>query len=887
MYLRLRIFLAFLLILIISSCSTQKNTLLTRTYHQVTARYNTYFNGRESFRSGVRRAEQQFRFDYNKILPVFLYTDPEIARSVAPQMDRAIDKASKVITNKSITAKPKESGGLFGTRDEDFMQQNEYNRWVMESYLLAGKAHFYKHDYIHAARTFLFIIREYNMNPIRHEAKLWLALTYCERGRFNEARLLFEEMLGDFDFPADLKVELYSTIADFHLKQERLDEAILNLEKSLEIARSKERKIRYTYILAQLYERTGNFSNASDYYARVISMNPPYEMVFNARISQAGVFQAGTGETGRLINELERMLRDEKNRDYLDQVYFAMGNLYLRNNDEANAIKHYTHSAGAPGENPTQKPMTYMALADIYFSRPDYINAQAYYDSAVMNMDQGFPDQQIISKKLEVLTELVINIMQFELQDSVQMLAAMSEVERNRVIDDIIASAREEEADARQRELLARQVPQYRTARTAQAARHQAERAGGGDWYFYNPTAVNFGQNEFESLWGERRLEDNWRRSNRQVISFEQFALMDDEDITGDDAEDAVADTRSRDFYLRDIPLTEQAMQESHQKLEEALFSMGVIYREGLQNYERSIEAYEELLKRYPEGQLSLPAMYDLHSVHMLNSDFRAADHYKNLIVERYPGSPYASILTNPNFYSEYEEQIQAAERYYEETFELFRENRFEQVAERALYASVTWPDSPLIPRFEYLRTLTYGPSGNIPLFRDMLSNYIANYPDTEMAENAVQFIAYLDDDYAETIQMAEVPVIQDIYLPDQQGAHYFALIVDNRQDLINRLVFNIVNFNVDHFARLNLNVSSHTFSTNYQLLRVEGLPGVPSALDYLNRFSASEEVFAETERRDFPMFIISHENYDLFMKDKNIVSYRNFFEEQYLNRQN
>ncbi len=887
MYIRMRIFVPLLLVLIISSCSTQKNTLLTRTYHQITARYNTYFNGRESFRSGVRITEQQFRFDYNKILPVFLYTDPAIAQSITPHMDRAIDKASKVITNKSITAKPAQSGSLSGTRDEDFMQQNEYNRWVRESYLLAGKAHFYKHDYLHAARTFQFIISEYSMNQIRHEARVWLARTYSERGRYNEARLLFEEMIGDRDFPADLKVELYSTIADFHLKRERLDEAIVNLEKALEVARRKEKRIRYTYILAQLYERTGNFSKASDYYARVIRMNPPYEMVFNARINQAGVIESGTGETGRMISILERMLRDEKNRNYLDQIYFAMGNLHLRNSDEANAIEHYILSAAAPGDNPTQKPMTYLALADIYFDRPDYIKAQAYYDSAVMNMDQGFANKEEISEKLDMLTELVVNIMQFELQDSVQMLAALSEVERNRVIDDIIASVREDEAHARQRELLARQVPQHRTARTAQAARQQAERASGGEWYFYNPTAVNFGQNEFESLWGDRRLEDNWRRSNRQVISFEDFAEMDEHDITGDETEVAFTDTKSRDFYLRDIPLTEQAMRESHQKLEEALFSMGVIYREGLQNYDLSIEAYEELLRRYPEGQLSLLAMYDLHSVHMISGDFTAADHYKNLIVELYPGSPYASILTNPNYYSEYQEQTQAAERYYEETFELFRENRFEQVAERALYAYATWPESHLIPRFEYLRTLTYGQRDNIPLFREMLSNYIATYPDTEMAENAMQFIAYLDDDYAETVFLADVPVIQEIYLPDQEGEHYFAMIVDNRPDLINRLVFNIVNFNVDHFARLNLNVSSQSFTTNYQLIRVEGLPDVSSALDYLNRFSESEEVFAETARRDFSMFIISLENYDLFMKDRNIASYRSFFEEEYLNGQN
>ncbi len=874
------------IIMVAASCSTQKNTLLTRTYNQVTAKYNAFFNGRESFRTGVRNMERNFRYDYNKVLPVFLYTDPDLARSAAPHMDRAIDKASKVITNKSITVRPEEGRGFMFGRDEDFYQLNEYNKWVRQSYLLAGKAHFHKHDFVSAAQAFMYVIREYALNEERHEARVWLMRTYIESGRFNEARLLFGQIIDDPEFPADLEGELYATVADYHLRLGQPSRAAENLERALEQTRGKDTRVRYNYILAQLYESIGDYSRASEYYARVIGMNPPYEMVFNARLGQAGVVETGSGETGRMINTLERMLRDEKNRDFEDQIYYALGNIYLRDGDEQNAIKHYELSATARGTNPSQKSLTFLALADIYFAHPDYVSAAEYYDSAIINMDRDFPDMEALQAKSAVLNALVDNILIYRLEDSLQLLASMSETERNRKIDDIIAMARQEEADARQRERLAQQTPEYRTARTAQSARYQAERTGGGSWYFYNPSAVTFGQNEFESIWGERRLEDNWRRSNRQTIAPAMMADAGSDPVTDTEEEDEDApEAGSREFYLRDIPLTGEAMMNSHYRLEEALYNMGLIFKDDLRDFERSEEAFLELVSRYPEGYYALPALYDLYNMNMDNNNLSAAHRYEQMIVDGYPGSPYAAILTNPDYFKEYEEKLQAAERYYEETFYLFRDGYFDEVSERTLYASAMWPESDLIPRFEYLRTLSYGSRGNIPMFRDMLTEYISSYPGTEMADNAMQFIAYLDDDYAEAVQFAEVVPETDIYMDDQEGEHYFVVIVDNNQDIINRMVFNIVNFNVDNFARFDLNVSSESFTRNYHILRVEGLPDLPVSMDYFKRFSASEDVYAETGRTDFPLFVISNDNYGIFMKDRNIASYLNFFEDEYLER--
>jgi tetratricopeptide (TPR) repeat protein len=461
----------------------------------------------------------------------------------------------------------------------------------------------------------------------------------------------------------------------------------------------------------------------------------------------------------------------------------------------------------------------------------------------------------------------------------------MTEADRDKKIDEVIARARQDESEAKRRDLLAQQTSQVRSARTSHAARYQAERTGGGSWYFYNPSAVSFGQNEFESLWGKRRLEDNWRRSSRQVISQDQFAFANDTNGPAQEEDEEIIDADSREFYLKDIPLTEHQMAASHQRLQEALYSMAVIYNEEFNDYNHSVEAYGELIRRYPDGTFLLPSWYDLYSINLNRENHQEAEKYKNLIISNFPGSPYASILTNPGYFREYEQQLQEAGQYYEKTFELFREYKYDQIEERVGYAFTRWPGNHLLPRFEYLRVLSYGSQGNIPLFRDMLSAYMNNYPDTEMTADAKQFLAYLDDDYVEVIHAIEIPVVQDIYLKNQEGDHYFVMVVDNRQELINRLVFNFVNFNVDHFARLNLDVTTEPFTTNYRLMRVAGLPDIGSAVEYLNRFNESNEVFAEIESREFPNFVISGENYEIFLKDRNIGSYMNFFEEEYLRR--
>ncbi len=374
--------------LILAYCSVEKNTGSTRFYQGMTAKYNIYFNGYESFKAGLVKISRAYQDDYGELLKVFEYSDPATASLCSSDMERAIQKASKLISLKSITAKPnlKETNDL-SEKDRKFLERKEYNEWVDDSYLLIGKARFYKHEYNEAAAILKYCITDANDPEIQKEATLWLARIYNETGNYSESLRLINGLDITTGFSKYLKSMYFPTLADLFIKQKKYQEAIDPLEKSVTIAAGKRARYRLTYLLAQLYEKTGNSKRASSFYSQVIRLNPPYDVEFNARINIAGVFDVNSGNPQEITRELQRMLNDSKNKDYLDQIYFALGNVAMKEGNEADALKYFRKSATSRSQNQNQKGRSYLALAGYYFKKPDYMKSGTYYDSAMFFLD--------------------------------------------------------------------------------------------------------------------------------------------------------------------------------------------------------------------------------------------------------------------------------------------------------------------------------------------------------------------------------------------------------------------------------------------------------------------------------------------------------------------
>jgi tetratricopeptide (TPR) repeat protein len=879
---RLSVFIALIAFLVASGCSTKKNTVFTRSYHQVTARYNTYFNGRESFRKGLRTIDNQFQYDFTRPLPVFLYSDPDLASSIRSDMDRAIEKASKVITTKSITAKPDIKGSP-SKRQEEFLTRKEYNHWVMESYLLMGKAHFYKQDYPSALRTFLFMLTDYGSHPINYQTKIWLSRTYIETGKWREAMIQIEALQNNPEFPQKLSGELNATLADFHLKQDQVPRAIPYLQKALEASRGKKTKTRYTYLLAQLYTHIGDASTSASFFSKVLKMNPPYEMVFNARISMALSDDRRAGNDEKKASELKKMLRDEKNSDFEDQIYYALGNIAFRSGQQADAMEYFEKSLRAGDPNSPQKVMTSLTLADIALRRPDYVKAAEHYEKAASIIKPDYPGYESILKQSQMLGNLAKNIREFRLQDSVQVLAQLSETERNRMIDQIIAEIREEENEKRMAEAAERRLQQERYMRTSPVSRMQQERGTSGGWYFYNQTTVNFGITEFEALWGTRKLEDNWRRSKRQTTG-DMLAI--DAEGTAPQEENAggpAASPTSREYYLKDIPLTPEQLEKSHEKIRTSLFNMGIIFKTDVKNFDQANWSLEELNKRYPGHSREPETLYELHEVNQAMGNPARANQFKNQLISSYPATFYANLLSNPDYINELRQREELVERLYQESYQNYQGNNHAEVIRKTSAALEAYPDHSLAPKFMFLKAIATNRLGDAVAFRALLNEIQQKFPGTDISENSREILAMLDTERPEIARQVLIEEAVELYTLNTGETHYVICVVENRDTYINQLVFNIINFNIDHFNRLNLTAATEELSPEKLIIRISEFAELIQAFEYYSKALADEEFSRDVPQGVFELMIISESNYTIFSGDKSVEKYKEFFEQKIL----
>jgi tetratricopeptide (TPR) repeat protein len=388
------------ILLILATCSVEKNTEATRFYHNMTARYNIYFNGYESFKAGLAKIINGYQDDYAEILKVFEFSDPSTATLCSSDMERAIQKASKLISLKSITAKPElKEKNQVSEKGKELLERKEYNDWVDDSYLLIGKARFYKHEFNEATSIFNYCITDANDPLIKAEATIWLARIYNETANYTESINILNELKLSSDFTRQLESMYFTTLADLFIRQKKYSEAVEPLSKSIKLVSGKRTRYRLTYLLAQVCEQTGDGARATSLYGAVVKMNPPYDVEFNARINIAGVFDINSGNPKEMQRELEKMLRDSKNKDYLDQIYYALGNISMKEGKETEGLEYFRKSATTLSRNQNQKGRSYLALADYYYNKSDYMKAGKYYDSTVYFLDKKNPDYQIMKLK--------------------------------------------------------------------------------------------------------------------------------------------------------------------------------------------------------------------------------------------------------------------------------------------------------------------------------------------------------------------------------------------------------------------------------------------------------------------------------------------------------
>ncbi|MCF8303838.1 MAG: tetratricopeptide repeat protein [Bacteroidales bacterium] len=876
-----RVLLFIIGLSLVYSCSTKRNTFTRRVYHNLTAHYNAYWNGNESLREGVEQMKNNVEDNYYEVLPVYNYGTKQQAQSLNPSMDRAIKKASKVIKLHSMR-----------------FSGEEHVRWIDDSYMLMGKAYFYKQEYISARRTFEHIVSKFPEEPIRFNAMLWIAKTGIQMEQWEKARTmldLIKSKMDKMEIPEEVRKKLPLANAQYHILQDNFDQSIRYLKAALDYKQDRHIENRCMFILGQIYQQKEDFAQASEYYHKVVKNNPSYTLAFNARINMARSYDKESGNKELIVEELEKMLKDPKNKEYRDQIYYALAEIALRDNNDTTAINHLQKSVAVSVSNDLQKAMSSQKLAGLYFEKPNYKMAQTYYDSMMMFLPQDYPSYEKLEERTRVLTNLVDNLQVVERQDSLQKLARMPEKERKAIVDKLIAEYKAEQKRKKEQE----RMQQMNTSSMRGMGSRNMQRgmgSGGGKWYFYNPQALSFGHTEFVKIWGDRKLEDNWRLSTKKAMNFssgDEFAATSD--TTQSDTTELVTDPMKPETYLQYIPSTEEEMEASNQKISNALFNVGMIYKEDLANHQKSSEAFEKLVERYPEYEKILRAYYHNYKNHQRLNNPDKADHFKNKIVSQFPDSEYAKIVQNPNYFKELEKEKERLHTLYMETYNAFLAGQYDMVKMYCNDALENFEDTELKPKFEYLKALSIGKKHGKDTLKVVMNKLVSEYPDSEVAPLASDMLAILfginQDDEGEDGENGsgkgvEEEKLKSIYNYEPKSTHFYVMLVDSRKVKVNATKVKLSDYNMKFNDLDDLNINSIILKDNWHMITINSFNNEQDAMDYYNAINNNEYVFSDIQEGEFHHFVISANNYPVFYRDKDADEYLHFFKSQYFNQE-
>ncbi len=880
---RKTIYLAGALVLLLAfvSCSTKKNTFTRRLYHNVTSRYNVYFNGKESLNEGSIELLKGAKDNFTKVLPVFNFGTKQEAQQLNPQMDRAIQKASIAIQRHSM---PFDGG--------------EKVKWIDDSYLMIGKAYFYKQEYFSARRTFNFIVQEYGYNDIKYTSMIWLALTYNQTGEYEKTEPLLNLITADISkdlVPYDIVKVLPQVYADLYIRQEHFDMAVDYLEEAIFYKPERDLKTRMMFILAQIYQNSGDLFRATEWYTKVIRRNPDYTMAFQAKINLAKSFDTQSGDRKQVTKVLTRMLKDDKNKDYKDQIYYALADVAMRDRDTAMGIEYLRLSVSSSVNNNYQLATSALTLADLYFEIPSYENAGAYYDTAMLALPQDYPNYADIDRKTKTLNELVTSLITIQHQDSLQRLVNMSAAERNQVLDKLILAYQEEQERLAEQQKLEEQLTVQEQATSFSGGPGTPSAPVGGKWYFYNTQTKDFGYAEFIKKWGRRKLEDLWFISNKQVISFGDDLAAEADTLKSDSLVAAENNPLSREFYLKDLPFEEEELAASNALILEAYFKCGIVYRDGLKDNTKSTESFLAMNQRFPENEHELVSYYYLYKNYSEAGPPTEADFYKELIISKYPESDYAKVLADPEYYAKIEAEKNKVNILYEETYVDFKSGQYFQVISKSDLAFSLYGDTmELAPNFAYLKAVSIGKIDVVDSLVAELRHLIIKYPKSQVKPLAQSLLAAIIKENPDI--KVEAKILPDIAMPDKPeevkespykfnpaGQHMFIIVADSREIRLNPFKVKLSDYNIKYYSIQDLKINSLVLDNEHYLITIGNFNNSAKASDYFDAITSSDYVYADLKEGTFYNFVISTENYPIFFKEKDIGGYSKFFDENYL----
>jgi tetratricopeptide (TPR) repeat protein len=904
---RIRNILSFLVLLVfvffVNSCSTKRNTFISRQYHNFTTHYNVYFNGKESLIAGEKKIVNNHKEEYSRLLPLFLSDDEVARKSAYSNMERAVIKAQKAIKLHSITRKPKRRNNESSKKYNEFRKKKEFNKYIDDCYLLIGKGNFYNKKYLKADKAFTFIARNFEGEPIVLEAKIWHIRSLTEQGKYSNAQLLINSLEKEKKMSSSLNELYFKSRADYKIKSGDISGAIDEVERLINISSSRKEKIRYRFILAQLYMKNNMAEMAMNLFRQISNMRISYDMAFNASINMALSYNGTDG--GGIRRNLMKMLRDEKNRDYKDQIYYALGNLEFKDGNIEEGVKYLRNSTKYSVNNDIQKSISFRYLGDYYFERKDYANAYTCYDSCVYFNSSVITEEKELLRKKNNLSDLIENLNVVSRQDSLQRLALMTPKQRDKVIQKIIDDINKKEQYILQGQMDAQMDRNFYLQNRSDNVGRNIGNNTQGDWYFYNPVSISMGSSEFIRKWGRRKNEDNWRRKNKAIVDISNF---DNEEWNGQMSESnkTNVDLKSKAFYLKNIPFTEEARKVSDSLIIDALFVAADIYKERFNDYDRSLNTYDDLIRRFPENKFLLYSYYNSYEISNIIGDYTRASSYKERLINKFPNSEYAKMLKNPQYMSQHIRGIEAVETMYEKAYKAYSNYSYFEAINIIDESLKRYAKNNIVDRLLMLRALCIGRVSSKAEFTNALKRVLKSNPGDDIELLAKSLIS--------TVKKGAVPVkysqdevsnarflrntrnwdfkessivknegLKQIYKKEETGEFYFALSVPRTAKNIQRLRFQI-NFITEELIEQGfVQVRKENIGVSSSLFVVRGLKDKDEAMNLFRAIAESKKISNIIGKLDYRMFIITAGNYKILQHNQDVDVYVDFFIKKYL----
>lgn len=850
------------------SCSQEKNTIVHRSYHNLTSRYNGFFNGRLALQDAHRSMKEAYEEDYTSPLPIFIYSKDEVVQPVYPELDRAISKTSLVIDRHSMDIKGK-----------------EYCKWVDDTWIVMGEAQFLKGEYTQAKQIFDFTKTKYPDPETKQLSHFWLARILTEQEQYSRASDALRKISVAEGFPEKQLGELHAFKAEYQLRQGRTEKAIEELELSVTHTKKREVKTRRMFILAQLYKLEGDGIRSSDLYAEVIKRNPEYEMAFYAKINRALAYDVTAGNVDEIREILFKMLKDEKNFEYQDQIYYALAELDLKEGDEVGGIENLRLATRNSVRNGNTKGLAFYKLGEIYFAKNDYPTAQAYYDSTVTFLSTEHPDYDQILARANNLTQMMRDIEIVEREDSLQRFAQLDKKEQDRLIDEMIEEVIQAEIEAeRQKKLEEIQSQQAKFQQNSQINRNVTK----GEWYFYNAAAVGFGAAEFKKIWGRRKNEDHWRRQDKTSVA----PLFDpnDELASAQDTIDGANDPKNANYYRKNIPDTEEKLERSNALIIEALYDLAIVYKDQMNDPEPAIETFEELISRYDSSKYHPNSYYQLYLMYGEQGNTAKADYYKNLILDEYPSTDYAKVIKNPNYAAESFAAEKEVKELYETAYQYFYQGSYSKSYQYVMTGLEKFPGSEYDPQFQLLHALCLGHIDSEKRMISELEKIERTYAAHEVGQEASDILAYfrngkkIESTVEETEEEAKEEEMEKAiakYTYDIGASHNFVIIVPDTAE-VDGLVADVSDFNRRYFGTKGFKTSRIPIDDQQSMIIVSNVGFASKALDYYGTFKNAGDDTKTITEPGHSFFVISYDNYAQFYKNQNLDAYLQFFQENY-----